>query len=73
MIKRTIDAITEKLILKAFTWYIIKKGWTPMLTPTGFAWFGGKTHSTLAKKLPEEFVDTNFQDIDFLVVGCTKD
>jgi len=73
MIKKTIDAITGKLILKAYTWYIIKKGWTPLSSKDGSAWFGGKTHSTLAEYLPEEFADTDFQDIDFLVVGCIKD
>ena len=63
----------EKLILKAFTWYIIKKGWTPMSSKNGCAWFGGKTHFILAEYLPEEFSDTDLSDINFLVVGCAKD
>ena len=42
--------------------------WKPMLTKDGGAWFGGKTHSVLAKYVDQEDAE-NFEDLDFLVVG----
>ena len=46
-----------------------KKGWKPMKSEDGCAWFGGKTHSMLADYLPEEALKHNHEDLDFLVVG----
>jgi len=46
-----------------------KKGWKPMQSEDGCAWFGGKTHSTLADYLPEEALEHNHEDLDFLVIG----
>ena len=45
-----------------------KYGWKSMATKTGYAWFGGKSHSVLAEYIDPENVD-NFEDLDFLVVG----
>jgi len=40
-----------------------------MSTSNGNAWFGGKTHTTLADYLPEEALKYNLEDIDFVVCG----
>ena len=47
-------------------------GWKPMETKDGCAWFGGKTHSTLADYLPEEALEHNYEDLDFLVTAWRK-
>ena len=49
-----------------------KGGWKPMESKDGCAWFGGKTHSTLADYLPEEALKHNHEDLDFLVVAWRK-
>lgn len=47
--------------------------WEPMLTRNGVAWFGGKGHQQLSRWLPDEALEeTDFEDIDFLVVGWRK-
>ena len=52
---------------------IRKKGWKPMESEEGLAWFGGKSHQSLAEWLPEKVLkNKNFEDIDFLVVGWRK-
>tara|TARA_R100000808_G_C2072481_1_gene99446 strand:+ start:314 stop:517 length:204 start_codon:yes stop_codon:yes gene_type:complete len=43
-------------------------GFKPMETKTGNAWFGGKTHSVLAKYVDPNDAE-NFEDLDFLVIG----
>ena len=48
-----------------------KKGWTPMETEDGCAWFGGKSHYTLADYISKDEIE-HFEDIDFLVVGYSK-
>ena len=48
-----------------------KNNWTPMETEDGTAWFGGKTHSSLAKYISKDEIE-NFQDIDFLVIGYSR-
>ena len=48
-------------------------GWKPLATVEGTAWFGGRTHNQLAEYLPDEALkDTEFEDIDFLVIGWKK-
>tara|TARA_R100000697_G_scaffold110490_1_gene126931 strand:- start:281 stop:475 length:195 start_codon:yes stop_codon:yes gene_type:complete len=63
--------MTDEKINEAFFKMLKRKGWKPMETKDGCAWFGGKTHSVLA-----EFVDSNeienFEGLDFLVVGWKK-
>jgi hypothetical protein len=45
-------------------------GWKPLATDEGTAWFGGRTHTQLAEYLPDNALeDTEFEDIDFLVIG----
>ena len=48
-----------------------KKGWKPMETDgVGGAWFGGKSHHSLADYVPDKVFDrANLEDIDFLVLG----
>lgn len=44
-----------------------------MDTKDGHAWFGGKSHYSLAESLPKEATENcEFEDIDFLVVGWRK-
>ena len=39
----------------------------------GTAWIGGRKHTQLAEYLPDKaFKDTEFEDIDFLVIGWKK-
>lgn len=59
----------EEKIMKDFMGMMRKKGWKPMQSEDGCAWFGGKTHSTLADYLPEEALEHNHEDLDFLVIG----
>ena len=47
-------------------------GWKPMEATDGCAWFGGKSHSTLADYLPEEALEHNHEDLDFLVTAWRK-
>jgi hypothetical protein len=48
-------------------------GWKPLATYDGTAWFGGRKHTQLAEYLPDKaFKDTEFEDIDFLVIGWKK-
>ena len=47
-------------------------GWKPMESKDGCAWFGGKTHSILADYLPEEALEHNHEDLDFLVTAWRK-
>jgi hypothetical protein len=51
---------------------IAKEGWKPLKHKTGVAWFGGKTHSTLANQVPAEDLE-NFEDLNFLVVAYQRD
>jgi len=49
--------------LKKYGWNVIPKG----------IWFGGRSHSQLAEHLPDEALeDTEFEDLDFLVIGWKK-
>ena len=61
----------EKKIVADFEKLIKKKGWQPMETSAvGGAWFGGKSHHSLADYVPDQVFDkANFEDIDFLVLG----
>ena len=43
-------------------------GFKPMKNKKGYAWFGGKNHSSLLRFIDEKDVE-NFEDLDFLVVG----
>ena len=36
-----------------------KKGWTPMETADGCAWFGGKSHSTLADYVSQDTLENH--------------
>ena len=48
-------------------------GWQEMDNKSSVAWFGGKSHVQLSGWLPEGTVgETNFEDIDFLVIGWRK-
>ena len=61
----------EDKIVTDFEKLIKKKGWQPMETSAvGGAWFGGKSHHSLADYLPDQVFDkVNLEDIDFLVLG----
>ena len=61
----------EEKIVADFEKLIKKKGWKPMDTcRVGGAWFGGKSHYTLADYVPSEVFDkADLEDIDFLVLG----
>ena len=48
-----------------------KNNWTPMETKDGTAWFGGKTHNSLANYISKDEIE-NFQDIDFLVIAWSN-
>ena len=50
---------------------IAEAGWKPLLGKTGVAWFGGKTHTTLANLVPSEDLE-NFEDLNFLVVAYQR-
>ena len=50
----------------------IRKSWQPMDSKNGVAWFGGKSHYQLADYLPEEALEHNHEDLDFLVIGWRK-
>ena len=53
--------------------YYKKSGWNMMDTKDGHAWFGGKSHYSVAESLPKEATENcEFEDIDFLVVGWRK-
>tara|TARA_R100001129_G_scaffold179631_1_gene156616 strand:+ start:67 stop:264 length:198 start_codon:yes stop_codon:yes gene_type:complete len=52
---------------------IRNSGWKSLATVDGTAWFGGRTHTQLAEWLPYDVLeDTEFEDIDFLVIGWKK-
>lgn len=59
----------EEKIMKDFMDMMQKKGWKPMKSEDGCAWFGGKTHSTLTDYLPKEALKHHYEDLDFLVIG----
>jgi hypothetical protein len=40
-----------------------------MDTEDGCAWFGGKGHHILSEYLPDDALEHNHEDLDFLVVG----
>jgi len=50
---------------------IAQAGWKPLLGKTGVAWFGGKTHSTLANQVSAEDLE-HFEDLNFLVVAYQR-
>ena len=50
---------------------IAQAGWKPLLGKTGVAWFGGKTHSTLANQVSADDLQ-NFEDLNFLVVAYQR-
>ena len=50
----------------------IRESWQPMDSKDGVAWFGGKNHYQLADYLPEEALEHNHEDLDFLVIGWRK-
>jgi len=58
--------LTEKQLSE-----IAEAGWKPLLGKTGVAWFGGKTHTTLANQVPSEDLE-NFEDLNFLVVAYQR-
>jgi len=58
--------LTEKQLSE-----IAEAGWKPLLGKTGVAWFGGKTHSTLANSIPCDDLE-HFEDVDFLVVAYKR-
>ena len=58
----------EKQTMEDFKKLLPKLGWKPLETEDGGAWFGGKSHYTLADHLPKD-CDSNLEDIDFLVMG----
>ena len=63
----------DKKIVKDYQDFIKRKGWNTFDSVEGVAWFGGKTHRALADYLPEGLLEkTNFEDLDFLVVGWAK-
>ena len=59
----------DEKIIKGYREYLSRYGWKEMSTSNGNAWFGGKTHNTLADYLPEEALKYNIEDIDFVVCG----
>ncbi len=62
--------MTDEEIEKAYFKILKRKGWKPMETYDGCAWFGGKNHVPVLDYLPEGTLDErNFEDIDFLVIG----
>ena len=47
--------------------------WQPMDNYSTVAWFGGKSHTQLSTWLPDGALEeSNFEDIDFLVIGWRK-
>ena len=61
--------MSDEIIIKGYREYLSRYGWKEMSTSNGNAWFGGKTHTTLADYLPEEALKYNLEDIDFVVCG----
>ena len=60
-------------IIKKFQKVIAKHGWKPMNTSNvGGAWFGGRSHSSLADYIPSQKAEF-FEDIDFLVMGWSDE
>ena len=59
----------DEIIAKNYREYLSRYGWKEMSTSNGNAWFGGKTHTTLADYFPEEALKYNLEDIDFVVCG----
>tara|TARA_R100000773_G_C4129191_1_gene60858 strand:- start:246 stop:449 length:204 start_codon:yes stop_codon:yes gene_type:complete len=63
----------DKKIVKDYQDLIKRKGWNTFDSPEGVAWFGGKTHRALTDYLPAGLLEeTNFEDLDFLVIGWAK-
>ena len=48
-----------------------KGGFKPMHNKSGYAFFGGKTHSVLADHVDPDDVE-DFEDLDFLVIGYAR-
>jgi hypothetical protein len=48
-----------------------RNNWTPMETKDGTAWFGGKTHNSLADYISKDEIE-NFEDVDFLVIAWSN-
>ena len=51
--------------------YLKKHNWHSLETKDGFAWFGGKSHHTLAEAINLK-ENESLQDIDFLVCGFRR-
>ena len=51
--------------------FLKKHKWNSLETKDGFAWFGGKSHYTLAEAINLKD-DETLQDIDFLVCGFRR-
>ena len=61
----------ERQTMEDFKKLLPKLGWKPLETKDGCAWFGGKSHYTLADHLPKDCA-SNLEDIDFLVMGWRR-
>ena len=68
------DKLTDDEISEAFLKMLKRKGWKPMDTSTGWAWFGGESHVPVLDYVPEKAFknDRSYEDLDFLVVGWRK-
>ena len=63
----------DRKIVEDYQNLIRRKGWNTFDSLEGVAWFGGKTHRALADYLPVGLLEeTNFEDLDFLVIGWVK-
>lgn len=63
----------DKKIVKDYQDFVRRMGWNIFDSQEGVAYFGGKTHRALADYLPEGVLEeTDFEDLDFLVIGWQK-
>ena len=70
--KQDLEHIQNQITILENYIYDIRKSWQPMDSKDGVAWFGGKTHYQLADYLPQEALEHNHEDLDFLVIGWRK-
>ena len=62
----------DQKIVNDYKKLLKRSGWKLMETKDGCAWFGGKSHHTLAEYLPSDALKHSHEDLDFLVVGWRK-
>lgn len=62
----------EQKIVNDYKELLKRSGWKLMDTEDGCAWFGGKSHYSLADYLPQLALKNQIEDLDFLVVGWRR-